>query len=132
MSWEVLTDKIFIDRFIRFCIVGGSGLVVDFGITFLCKEILKFNKYAANSTGFVCAATSNFILNRVWTFASSDPDIVGQYIRFVGFALVGLLINNSIIWLLNGRGKLNFYLVKLIATAVVTIWNFSMNYIFTF
>ena len=51
------TDKIFIEKFLKFCIVGGSGVIIDFGITFVCKELLKLNKYAANSLGFICAAT---------------------------------------------------------------------------
>ena len=132
MFQELFADTEFIARFLKFCAVGGSGVVVDFGITYLCKEILKFNKYLSNSAGFVCAATSNYILNRLWTFASSDPDVARQYLHFFGFAVVGLLINNGIIWLLNGRLKWNFYLVKLFATGVVTLWNFSMNYLFTF
>ena len=130
--FEILTNKVFIARFLKFCAVGGSGVFVDFGITFICKELLRLNKYIANSAGFVCAATSNYILNRLWTFASTDPDVASQYLRFFGFALAGLLINNGIIWLLNGRMKLNFYFVKLLATGVVTLWNFSMNYLFTF
>ena len=132
MIKEILQNQTLIERFLKFCVVGGSGMVVDFGITYLAKELLKLNKYVANSLGFVCAATSNYILNRMWTFASNDPDIVMQYIRFFGFSLVGLAINNFVIYLLHGRAKWNFYFVKLIATGVVTFWNFCMNYIFTF
>lgn len=132
MIKEILQNQTLIERFLKFCVVGSSGVVVDFGITYLAKELLKLNKYVANSLGFVCAATSNYILNRMWTFASNDPDIVMQYIRFFGFSLVGLAINNFVIYLLHGRAKWNFYFVKLIATGVVTFWNFCMNYIFTF
>ena len=132
MIKEILQNQTLIERFLKFCVVGGSGMVVDFGITYLAKELLKLNKYVANSLGFVCAATSNYILNRMWTFASNDPDIVMQYIRFFGFSLVGLAINNFVIYLLLRRAKWNFYFVKLIATGVVTFWNFCMNYIFTF
>ena len=57
-----------IEQFFKFCVVGGSGVFVDFGITYLCKEWLKLNKYVANSLGFLCASTSNYILNRIWTF----------------------------------------------------------------
>lgn len=132
MIKEFLIDRIFIERFLKFCLVGGSGVVVDFGITFIGKELFRLNKYVANSLGFVCAATSNYILNRLWTFTSTDPHIAGQYLRFIGFSLVGLAINNSIIYLLHGRMKWNFYLVKLLATGAVTFWNFFMNYLFTF
>lgn len=132
MIKEILHNQTLIERFLKFCIVGGSGVVVDFGITYLAKEFLKLNKYVANSLGFICAATSNYILNRTWTFGSNDPDVVIQYFRFFGFSLIGLAINNLVIYLLHGRVKWNFYIVKLIATCVVTFWNFSMNYIFTF
>lgn len=132
MIKEILHNQTLIERFLKFCLVGGSGVVVDFGITYLAKEFLKLNKYVANSLGFICAATSNYILNRTWTFGSSDPDIAMQYFRFFGFSLIGLAINNLVIYLLHGRVKWNFYVVKLIATGVVTFWNFSMNYIFTF
>ena len=132
MIKEILHNQTLIERFLKFCIVGGSGVVVDFGITYLAKEFLKLNKYVANSLGFICAAASNYILNRTWTFGSNDPDVVMQYFRFFGFSLIGLAINNLVIYLLHGRVKWNFYIVKLIATCVVTFWNFSMNYIFTF
>lgn len=44
-----------IEQFIKFCVVGGSGVFVDFGVTYLCKEFLRLNKYVANSLGFLCA-----------------------------------------------------------------------------
>ena len=125
MIKEILHNQTLIERFLKFCLVGGSGVVVDFGVTYLAKEFLKLNKYVANSLGFICAATSNYILNRTWTFGSSDPDIAMQYLQFFGFSLIGLAINNLVIYLLHGRVKWNFYVVKLIATGVVTFWNFG-------
>ncbi|WP_296005232.1 GtrA family protein [uncultured Alistipes sp.] len=121
-----------IQQLIKFCVVGGSGVFVDFGVTYLCKEWLRMNKYAANSLGFLCAATTNYALNRVWTFQNNDPDIAGQYLRFLGIALIGLGINTLTIWLLHRLLRMNFYAAKLIATGVVTFWNFFMNYFFNF
>jgi putative flippase GtrA len=66
----MIIDKILIAKFIKFCIVGFSGVFVDFGITWLAKERLRANKYLANSIGFICAASSNYLLNRNWTFKS--------------------------------------------------------------
>ena len=119
-------------QFIKFCVVGGTGVVVDFGITFLFKEKLKLNKYIANSLGFMAAASTNYLLNRWWTFRSHDPEVAQQYVQFVGISAIGLILNNSIIYLLNDKALLNFYLAKLIAIGVVTLWNFFMNYYFTF
>ncbi len=132
MIKEILLNKILLERFVKFCVVGGSGVFVDFGITYVAKECLRLNKYVANSLGFACAATSNYILNRMWTFASKDPEVMMQYLRFIGFSLIGLAINNLVIYLLHERTKWNFYVIKLLATGIVTFWNFLMNYIFTF
>ena len=96
-------------QFIKFCLVGGSGVFVDFGITWFFKEICHINKYIANSIGFVCAATSNYLLNRIWTFESHDPEIAMQYARFIGISVIGLLINNAAIYLFNDKLKFNFY-----------------------
>lgn len=119
-------------QFIKFCVVGGTGVVVDFGITFLFKEKLKLNKYIANSLGFMAAASTNYLLNRWWTFRSHDPEVAQQYVQFVGISAIGLILNNIIIYLLNDKAHLNFYLSKLIAIGFVTLWNFFMNYYFTF
>lgn len=124
--WTILV------RFIRFGIVGASGMVVDFGITWLCKEKLRWNKYLSNSLGFVTAATNNYLWNRVWTFESESRAVAREYISFVVIALIGLGLNNLIIYLLHDKLRLNFYLSKLIAIGCVTLWNFSMNYVFTF
>ena len=119
-------------QFIKFCVVGSTGVVVDFGITFLFREKLKLNKYIANSLGFMAAASTNYLLNRWWTFRSHDPEVAQQYVQFVGISAIGLILNNIIIYLLNDKARLNFYLSKLIAIGLVTLWNFFMNYYFTF
>ena len=119
-------------RFIRFGIVGASGMVVDFGVTWLCKEKLHWNKYISNSLGFILAATNNYVWNRLWTFQSTSDAVAREYTLFFIFALIGLGLNNGIIYLLHERLHLNFYLSKLIAIGCVTIWNFVMNYVFTF
>ena len=119
-------------RFIRFGIVGCSGMLVDFGVTWLCKEKLRWNKYLSNSLGFVLAATNNYVWNRLWTFESESEAVVREYLSFVVIAMIGLGLNNLIVYLLHERLRLNFYLSKLIAVGCVTIWNFSMNYVFTF
>ena len=119
-------------KFLKFGVVGFSGVFVDFGVTWLCKEKLRLNQYVANSIGFLCAVVSNYTLNRIWTFQSQDPAVATQFSKFLLASLIGLALNNGIIYLLNERLRLNFYVAKLIATAVVTVWNFWANYTFTF
>ena len=127
-----MIDRALILKFLKFCIVGFSGMVVDFGFTWLCKEKLKWNKYVSNSIGFVLAATNNYIWNRWWTFQSDNANIPIEYGKFLVISVIGLGLNNLVVYLLHEKMKLNFYFAKLIAIGVVTIWNFVMNYRFTF
>lgn len=124
--------KAFLVKFIKFGIVGFSGLFVDFGFTYLFKEVFKTQKYLANSIGFLLAASSNYFLNRVWTFQSTNPEVVVEFTEFILISLIGLGINTFILWLILKKFKINFYLAKAFAIAVVTIWNFLANALITF
>ncbi|MBK7028783.1 MAG: GtrA family protein [Bacteroidales bacterium] len=129
--FRFLTEELII-KFLKFGAVGATGVVVDFGFTYVSKEILKIQKYVANAIGFTIAATTNYFLNRWWTFHSNNPDIGIEYSRFLFISILGLGINTFVIWLLVSRYNRNFYLSKLFAIGVVTIWNFILNLIFTF
>jgi len=122
----------FIVKFFKYGLVGLSGVFVDFAFTWICKEIFRLNKYIANSIGFTVAASSNYVLNRVWTFASKSEEIALEYSLFIGISVVGLLLNNYLIYILNDKFKLNFYLAKVFAIGAVTVWNFLANYFITF
>jgi putative flippase GtrA len=120
-----------IEKFLKFCLVGGVGMVVDFAVTYACKELLRINKYVANALGFIVAATSNYALNRLWTFHSRGS-IPTEYAKFIAVALVGLGVNSAVIYLLVEKFKLPFYFAKLLAIGVATVWNFLMSYFVAF
>ena len=119
-------------KFLKFGLVGCSGLVLDFSLTYLAKEKLRWNKYLANSLGFIVACISNYLLNRVWTFHSTDPEIGWQFSKFFLVAVGGLLLNNLVIYLLTEKLKLNFYFSKALAIGLGFFWNFALNYLYTF
>lgn len=129
---SIIIDKVFISKFIKFGAVGGSGVIVDFFFTWLLKEKFKTQKYLANAIGFTVAASSNWFLNRIWTFQSHNPEVLLEYSQFLMVSLVGLLMNTLVLWVLTEKVKLNFYVSKLGAIAIVTIWNFFVNYFYTF
>ena len=125
-------DKLFILKFLKFGVVGFSGVFVDFGITYLFKEIIKINKYVSNAIGFICAATSNYILNRIWTFQSENADVATEYGKFMLVSVIGLGINSLTLYILTDKLKWNFYLSKIFAIGMATLWNFFANLLFTF
>ena len=119
-------------KFIRFLAVGLSGMIIDFSITFICKEKLKLNKYIANSLGFSVAAISNFLLNRHYTFNSNNPDVSTEFYWFMGISIVSLLIYNIMVWTGINKMNINFYLSKIMGIFVITFWNFFAHLLITF
>lgn len=117
--------------FLKYCIVGLSGIVVDFSITYLFKEKVGINKYVASMLGFSTACTSNYVLNRVWTFANNNPELLVQYISFLIISIIGLLFNTLFLWLFV-RIRINYYTSKGVAIVIVTMWNYTANTIITF
>jgi len=121
-----------ITKMFRFGLVGCTGVVVDFGITFLLKEKLGLNKYTASSVGFCVAATNNYFLNRLWTFGNTDPHMLVQYVKFITIATIGVVLSNGIVWILYEKMKINFYGAKALSIAAVMFWNFLINTLYTF
>jgi len=118
-------------KIVKFCLVGASGMVLDFTLTYLLKERIKIHRYIANASGFICAASSNFLLNRYWTFESHSPEVYQQFGSFILFSVVGLGINSFFLYFFE-RQNVPFYGSKFLAILLTTIWNFTSNYFFTF
>lgn len=129
--FDFLTTS-FILKFLKFSAVGFSGLLVDYSVTYIFKEWVKVQKYIANSIGFTVAASTNYILNRIWTFESDNPEIAFEYTSFLIISLIGLGINNLVLWMILRNFKINFYVAKFFAIVVVTLWNFLANFFITF
>ena len=127
----VLSQSFFL-KFLKFGVVGFSGVFVDFSITYLTKGKLHIPKYIANAIGFSTAATTNYFFNRIWTFKSNNPEVMIEFTEFFAISMIGLAINTLILWLLVSKFKMNFYVAKIFAIAVVTVWNFFANAFITF
>jgi putative flippase GtrA len=132
MSVRSAANNILGKEFLKFGLVGISGIAVDFFITWLFKEKFKCNKYAANCAGFSFAVINNFLLNRYWTFNETIEPFGEQFLKFATFSLIGLVINTLLLMLLVKHLKFNFYIIKLMVISLVFLWNFSVNYLYTF
>jgi len=119
-------------KFLKFGLVGFSGLIVDFSITYLCKERLRLPKYLSSSLGFMVATATNYSLNRFWTFHNQDPAYIAQFSRFFVVSVVGLVMSNLLIYVMHDKMKWNFYFSKACAIVFVSLLNFFGNYLYTF
>ena len=115
----------------KYIVVGGTSAIIDFSLYVLFTDVFNIYYILAATFSFIVAALYNFTLNRKWTFKSNGKKRK-QLPVFFTITVSGLLINNGIIFILVEYIYLWDILAKLIATAIVTMWNFLGNKYVTF
>lgn len=82
--------------FLRFCLVGIVGFVLDAGLTLLLSQAAGLPPLPARIIAFVMAASATWLLNRNYTFRSSVG--AGTWVPYVLATSVGALINVGVYW----------------------------------
>ena len=115
---------------VRFCVVGGSGYVINVGLFWLAYRDLPY--MVAFMFAFAVAATNNFIWNRVWTFKIEHGVPHVQYARFLAVSLLALAIDLSALALLVEVMGVHKPIAAAIAIVVATPISFLGNKLWSF
>jgi putative flippase GtrA len=149
------------ERFLKFATVGLLGAMIDFGLLNLLQATVFSPSVATNvalatTVAFIAAVTSNFILNRYWTYPDSrSRSLRRQLMQFVAVSAVGWFART--IWVTLMFAPIGLFIVgiihtfsptfiatsqltkqlgsngaQLIAIFVVMIWNFFINRYWTY
>ena len=86
----------------KFALVGGCGFLVDATLLILLFEALKLDLVTSRSIAFAFAATSNWILNRIFTFADRGRGgrKTAEWLRFIVSAVISAVPNLGLFFLL--------------------------------
>jgi dolichol-phosphate mannosyltransferase len=120
--------------FVRFSIVGLSGVVINLGI-FTLLLMMGLNKYLASPLAIELSIIWNFVLNNYWTFGSRDTvhGVRMKGLKFNVVSLVSLALSYSTFLLLTFLWPLaNPQLPQLIAVIPAAISNYMLNSYWTF
>lgn len=124
-----------VGRFLRFGLVGFSGVFVDMGILYLLSDptTLAWPLTRSKIIAGEIAILNNFFWNDAWTFADVSArqqewhQRRKRFLKFNAICLGGLLLNVLILNLVYNFIISNRYIANFIAIAVATIWNFWIN-----
>jgi dolichol-phosphate mannosyltransferase len=120
-------------RFLKFCIVGLSGVGVNLGALWLLKEKAGLYDVLASAIAIEISIITNFLFNNYFTF--SDRRKTGSFIlRLLQFNLVSLAgagINLGLFTLFTHTVHIYYLLAQIIGIAVATLWNYFLNTIWT-
>jgi len=116
-------------QFMRFCIVGLSGLLVDTLVLVAFVDFLFFDPRSAAVLAFLGAVTWNYIWDRIWTFEyGRRVSISTSYLSFVGICLFGLGVRIGIMHLLIEYVQMGerpwYILASLLGILAATVFNF--------
>ncbi|MEP6489770.1 glycosyltransferase [Microcoleus vaginatus GB2-A3] len=120
-------------KFLRFGIVGFSGVFVNMGVLYVLFDILGLGLTRSLIVAGELAIISNFLWNDLWTFGDISKRQPGsrqrlkRLLKFNTICLMGLILNVLLVNLLFNVLGMNKYLANLIAIATVTLWNFWIN-----
>ena len=79
-------------EFIKFGMVGVSGMVVDLLLVTFFKEVFSYDVRFCSILAFPFAVTSNYILNCLWTFKGNQKINFFSYIKFFFTNIIGLAV----------------------------------------
>lgn len=124
-----------IGRFIRFGLVGLSGVFVDMAVLYLLSDPSSLGWPLTRSKIIAgeIAILNNFFWNDIWTFADVTMkqhewrQRLKRFVKFNLICLAGLVLNVLILNLVFNFLIRNRYIANLIAIAVATVWNFWVN-----
>ncbi|MCD4760394.1 GtrA family protein [bacterium] len=127
--WEFACDNKYIIA--KYATVGAASAVIDFGVLYILTDWVGVYYLASATISFILAAILNYTLNRIWTFRSNGKRRK-QLPIFFTIAILGLILNNNIMYLSVERFAFHYLWAKVFAAAIVTFWNFFGNKYLTF
>lgn len=115
-------------QFISYVAVGGIAFVVDFGALYFLTEHLGFHYLLSATIGFLAGLVVNYLLciSLIFDFRAIERTS-HEFGLFAGIGIAGLLLNNAMIWLLTEVAGCHYLLSKLLAAALVLVFNFTLR-----
>lgn len=129
MIRKIIKNKLFYQIF-KFGVVGGLAFLIDAGLLFILTEFCNIHYLISSIISFIVSLAFNYILSVIWVFDVKKKQTYKEVLLFVILSVIGLGINQLVMFL--GTELLNIYymICKIISTIVVMIYNFITRKIF--
>lgn len=117
-----------IEQFLKFGVVGAIAFLIDYGVLMLLSQVVGMDPVISASISFVVSVVFNYVASMHYVFTRRD-DISRrrEFTIFVVLSAIGLVINEIIMVIgvnVLGDSALMVTITKLVATAIVMVWNF--------
>lgn len=118
-------------QFMKFGVVGVIAFVIDYGLLALLTELFGINYLVSATISFTASVVFNYVASMRYVFTHKEGmSRRREFVIFVVLSVIGLLINNGCMWAGVELLGVHYLLTKIVATAIVMIWNFVTRKIF--
>lgn len=123
--------KNLIAQIMKFGIVGVIAFVIDYGVMVFLTEVFGLNPVVSATISFIVSVIFNYIASMRYVFShKEDMSRSREFVIFIVLSVIGLIINDVLMWAGTELVSIDYRIVKIFATAVVMVWNFITRKIF--
>jgi dolichol-phosphate mannosyltransferase len=129
---QQVQDLFLSKKFVKFLIVGGSGVIINEGLLAILTEIYSVQVSIAGVIAIEFSIVTNFLLNNFWTWRDKrHKPFIMRLVQYHYVALIAGSVNYLVLIGLSNMG-LHHLIANLVGIAFGTIINFLLNNYWTF
>ena len=117
-------------QILKFGVVGGTSFLIDYGIFTILSQLLNIHYLIASIISFSISVIYNYILSIKWVFDVSKKQTAKEFVIFIVLSVIGLGLNSFIMYISVDLLHIHEMISKIIATAIVMVYNFITRKIF--
>ncbi len=127
---QIKKHKKLIDQILKFGVVGGLAFLIDYGLLYVLTEFVGIHYLISSVISFTVSLIFNYILSIKWVFDVTKKQTAKEITIFVILSVIGLGINQVVMYVGSDLLHIYYMLTKIVATAIVMVWNFVTRKIF--
>jgi len=138
LNWKThsLAQDRKLQRFVKFCLVGSSGFLVNMFFLWFFTQTVKIYYLFSSLIAIELSMINNYVLNDLWTWRDRGREGKSEYFKrmfkYHVFASAALFTNISILWFLTEILHIYYLLSNVFGILAGTFLNFFLNDRWTF
>ena len=126
---KFLENKL-VKQILKFTVVGGLAFLIDYGLLYVLTEFIGIHYLISSIISFTVSVIFNYIMSITWVFDVNKKQGVKEFIVFIILSVIGLGINELIMYLMVDIMVIHYMISKLFSTGIVMVYNFITRKIF--